>query len=132
MPDGQEYTIFRHITAVPIEKRETTSVFIVSFKFARLSHKSNKLISKIPMLLITSFPGFNTKIYAVNAESGYWQGMYEWKSGRALDDYKESFVLGVMNKRAIISSVSHLEFENHRLYDFIEKNITPDESGTNP
>jgi hypothetical protein len=83
------------------------------------------------MLLITSYPGFNTKIYAVNAESGYWQGMYEWKSKKALDDYKESFVLGVMNKRAIKSSVSCLEFENHQLYDFIEKNITSDESGTN-
>ena len=43
-------------------------VFIVSFKFSRLSQKANKIASIIPMLLITGFPGFETKIYAVNKE----------------------------------------------------------------
>lgn len=122
MDDGQEFTIFRHITAYPIDENETTSVFIVSFKFARLSHKVNKIASIIPMLLITGFPGFLTKIYAVNKENDYWQGMYQWKSKQALEEYKKSFVFKMMNKRAIKNTVSSMEFDNQQLNDYIVKN----------
>ena len=88
MEDDQEYVIFRHITASTSIGSETDTIFIVSFKFARLSHKANKIASIIPMLLITGFPGFRTKMYAVNNETGYWQGMYQWKSEQALAEYK--------------------------------------------
>ena len=60
MKDGQEFTIFRHITAFPLKKQDTSATYIVSFKFARLSHSANKIASIIPMLLITGFPGFQT------------------------------------------------------------------------
>jgi hypothetical protein len=122
MPDGQEFTIFRHIATVPDEISDSTYVFIVRFKFARLSTKTNKIISKIPMLLITGFPGFRAKAYALNQKNGYWQGMYEWESRHALDNYKKSFVLGLMNKRALKSTVSYQEHKNQKLNDFIERN----------
>ena len=122
MEDGREFTIFRHITTYPLKEREKTTVFIVSFKFARLSHKVNKIASIIPMLLITGFPGFNTKMYAVNNETGYWQGMYQWKSKQALKEYKKSFVYKMMNKRAIKGTLSSMEFDNQQLIEYIEKN----------
>ncbi len=123
MQDGQKFTIFRHITTHPITEYKNVCVFIVSFKFARLSHKANKIASKIPMLLITGFPGFVTKIYTVNNENGYWQGMYQWESKEALDEYKKSFVFKMMNKRAIKSSLKSTEFEKQQLIDFIIKHI---------
>ena len=118
--DGQEFAIFRHITVSTRNRNENEIIFIVSFKFARLSHKANKIASIIPMLLITGFPGFNTKIYAVNVGNGYWQGMYQWKSKKHLEEYKKSFVFKMMNKRAITDTIRSNEFSNKKLTDFIE------------
>jgi len=118
---NDKFTIFRHITISPLQKSISTVVFIVSFKFARLTHKSNKIASKIPMLLITGFPGFTTKMYAVNKKNGYWQGMYQWKSRKSLEEYKESFVFKMMNKRAITKTIASIEYENHQLLNYINK-----------
>ena len=84
-----------------------------------LSHKANKLASIIPMLMIAGFPGFIAKIYAVNPENGYWQGMYQWKSVEYLEEYKKSLVFRIMNKRAIRGSVTMSEIKDQSLNDFI-------------
>jgi hypothetical protein len=119
MEDGGNFTIFRHITIKPDKKDQVETVFIVSFKFSKLSHKANKIASIIPMLLIAGFPGFTTKIYAVNYKNGYWQGMYQWKSIKHLNEYKKSFVFRVMNKRAIPDSLNSVQFENKSLDSYI-------------
>ena len=119
--DGQKFRIFRHITVYPQMKTENQIVFIVSIKFARLSHKVNKIASIIPMLLIAGFPGFNAKIYAVNQNNGFWQGMYQWKSKQVLEEYKDSFVFRMMNKRAIKNTVISQEYNNSQLINIIEK-----------
>lgn len=120
MKDKCKYKIFRHITTKNTTNDAMSTVFIVSFKFARLSHKANKKASIIPMLLITGFPGFVKKIYAVNSENGYWQGMYQWKSFKYLEDYKKSFVFRIMNKRAVPGTISSFEVKNENLSNFIE------------
>lgn len=58
MESGKKFVIFRHITSYPLNQVDGACVFIVNFKFARLSHKANKLASIIPMLMIAGFPGF--------------------------------------------------------------------------
>jgi len=74
------------------------------------------------MLLITGFPGFHIKMYAVNSVNGYWQGMYQWESIQALEEYRKSFVYRMMNKRAIKESIQSFKLENYNLYDFIKIN----------
>ena len=120
MKDNSKYKIFRHITIKSVQNDDVGTVFIVSFKFARLSHKANKKASIIPMLLIAGFPGFVQKIYAVNSVNGYWQGMYQWKSMKYLEEYKKSFVFRMMNKRAIPGSINSFEIENENLVNFVE------------
>jgi hypothetical protein len=122
MEDFQKYTIFRHITVFPVEDIEQAVTFIVRFKFARLSHNANRVASIIPMLLITGFPGFQTKMYAVNKENGYWQGMYQWKTQKHLEDYLESFVYKVMNKRAIKETISSRRYRNQLLTNYVDSN----------
>ena len=121
MEDRQVFTIFRYITKYPVRKVEQAVTFIVHFKFARLSHNGNRIASIIPMLLITGFPGFQTKIYAVNKENGYWQGMYQWKTRKHLEDYLKSFVYKMMNKRAIKKTISSREYSNQLLINYINK-----------
>ena len=120
MESGKKFVIFRHITTFPVIPVDGECVFIVNFKFARLSHKANKLTSIIPMLMITGFPGFVAKMYAVNPDDGYWQGMYQWKSIKHLEDYKKSFVFRMMNRRAINKTIKSVEMINQKLIDIIE------------
>ena len=115
MDKNSSYEIFRHIKCKQFGSEFKSSVFIVSFKFSKLSYNANKLASIIPMLLITGFPGFVKKIYAVNHKNGYWQGMYQWKSTENLEEYKKSFVFKVMNKRAIPESIKSVQYENRSL-----------------
>jgi hypothetical protein len=119
MDNGEEYTIFRHITTQSLKAQKTATTFIVRFKFARLSHKANKIASVIPMLLITGFPGFQTKMYAVNKKNGFWQGMYQWKTQKHLEEYLNSFVYKMMNKRALKETISCKGYGNQLLLNLI-------------
>ena len=119
MDENSIYEIFRHIKDKQVDSEFKSTVFIVSFKFSSLSHKANKLTSIIPMLLITGFPGFVKKIYAVNHKNGYWQGMYQWESTENIEDYKNSLVFKVMNKRAIPESINSVQYENTSLDSYI-------------
>jgi len=121
--DNSKFQIFRHITAKKINFNSKHTIFIVSFKFSHLSHKANKLASIIPMLMIAGFPGFVKKIYAVNHQNGYWQGMYQWKSSAYLEAYKKSFIFKVMNKRAIPETIKSIQYENTSLDHFIQQHI---------
>jgi hypothetical protein len=123
MDDNSNFEIFRYITKKKVTFNSKHTVFIVSFKFSHLSHKANKLISIIPMLLITGFPGFIKKVYAVNYKNGYWQGMYQWESFEYLEEYKKSFVFKVMNKRAIPETITSIQYENKSLDNFIKEKV---------
>lgn len=118
--DGQVYTIFRQIKKGKAEYDDGRIAFVVRFKFARLSHRANKLASILPMLLIAGSPGFVQKMYAVNPENGYWQGMYEWRSGKHLEAYRQSFVYRMMNKRSLHGTLHSRTIPNGRLADLIE------------
>lgn len=122
MEDGQKFIVFRHITDNSVKDVEESAIFIVRFKFARLSYRANQIASIIPMLMITGFPGFQIKMYAVNKETGYWQGMYQWKTQKHLEEYLRSFVYKTMNKRAIKETISSKEYSNQLLINYIEKN----------
>ena len=118
--EDQVFTIFRQIKNRKAAFEDDPIIFVVRFKFARLSHQANKLASIIPMLLIAGFPGFIQKAYAVNKETGYWQGMYEWRSMDHLEAYKKSFVYRMMNKRAQKGTVQSITISNRHLSDLIE------------
>ena len=118
--DGNVYRIFRNIKNQKQISSPDACVFVVRFKFARLSHSANKVASIIPMLLIAGYPGFIQKMYAVNAKNGYWQGMYEWKSKQHLDAYKKSFVFRMMNKRSLKETLQSQTISKYHLSDLIE------------
>lgn len=108
MPDGQEFTIFRHVT---LDKKDGTAadgmpVLVVRFRFARGSQRFNRWTSLLPIPLIVGFPGFREKLWMVDAETGYWQGVYQWESDAAAQEYMDSFVLSVVNRRAVPGTIT--------------------------
>ena len=118
--DGKTFRIFRHIMIHPLQKESRSCVFVVQFRFAHLSHRANKIASIIPMLIISGFPGFMQKMYAVDHEGGFWQGMYQWRSQNDLEAYQRSFVFRMMNKRAVKGSVTSVIFSNTNLYNYLK------------
>jgi len=126
MEDGSVFKIFRNFrmfrqsTTQHSQSFQQSCVFVVRFKFKRLSHSANKVASMIPMLVIAGSPGFQQKMYAINPDNGYWQGMYQWESLAHLEDYKKSFIYRMMNKRAVPESIQALQWEDQTLEQFIQ------------
>jgi hypothetical protein len=121
--DGSFFRIFRDIANVPQIPGPDPRVFIVSFKFSRLSHGANRVVSLIPMLIIAGFPGFVRKMYAVNQDNGYWQGMYQWKTEAHLARYRQSFVFRMMNKRALTDTVHSTVLPGQQLIHYVKNHI---------
>jgi len=118
MEDGQRFTAFRHVTKLR-RGVENPAVLVVRFTFAKYSQKANRRLSLIPIPLIVGFLGFRDKIWMVNEENGYWQGVYQWDSVQSVEEYKRSFVLGIMNRRASPKTVTSQVVLNTHLQDYM-------------
>ena len=118
--DGKEFTIFRHMHLKSSSQSKAGSIFIVRFKFKRFSHNTNIRLSRIPILLIAGFPGFRDKFWMIDWKTDYWQGVYQWKNLETIEKYKKSFVLGMMNKRAIENSISYETIKDIDIIDYLK------------
>ena len=120
MEDGLEFKIFRHMSIKSDSQTEAGSIFIVRFKFKKFSHRANIRLSWIPILLIAGFPGFRDKLWMIDWKTDYWQGIYYWETVDAIEKYKKSFVLGIMNKRADDHSISYEIIKNRNINDYLQ------------
>ncbi len=121
MEDGQRFRVFRHLSfrGGRTESEVSPAVFVVRFKFARFSQGLNRLLSLIPVPLIGGYPGFRNKLWMVQEETGFWQGVYEWESTEAVETYRRSFVLGAMSRRAEPGSISETVILRTPLEDYV-------------
>ena len=122
MEDGRRFRVFRHLS-LRSNSGIAPAMLVVRFKFARFSQRVNRLLSLIPVALIGGFPGFREKLWMVDEETGDWQGVYEWESPEAVELYRHSFVLGVMNRRADPGSISSTVIPQARLADYLEGRV---------
>lgn len=126
MKDERKFEVFRHVT---LDLGEDTgqaaapAILVVRFEFARLSQRANQLTSLIPIPLIAGFPGFRHKLWMVDSQTGCWQGVYEWANARAAQAYEQSFVFGVMNRRATPGSLFTELLPATSLGDFLEERL---------
>ena len=121
--ENRSFSVFRHVRSNRSTDGENGAVLLVRFRFRSLPDCINRVVSLVPMLLITGFPGFRAKMYGVCQADRFWMGMYEWKSVQALEKYKQSFVLKMMNRRAATGSVSYRVLPKMRLMEFVEENL---------
>ena len=121
--DGKEFQIFRHMHLKSSGQSENPSIFIVRFRFKKFSHNTNIRLSRIPIPLIAGFPGFRDKLWMIDWNTDYWQEIYQWKNIEAIENYKKSFVLGMMNKRAIDKSISYEIIKDEKIDDYLQSRI---------
>ena len=122
MENGRRFRVFRHLS------RRTNSdgapaVLVVRFRFKRFSQGLNRLLSLVPVPLIGGFPGFREKLWMVDEETGDWQGVYEWETAEAVELYRRSFVLGVMNRRADPETISYTMIPQTQLAEYLERRM---------
>jgi hypothetical protein len=118
------FTVFRHLK-LAINREQSgngTVVLVVRFRFARFTQAANRRLSFIPIPLIAGFPGFHEKVWMVNEKSGEWLGLYEWESEQIAGDYKKSFVLRLMTRRAMEGSVSLHIVPGTSISDYLHQN----------
>ncbi len=123
MDDGLRFQVFRHMKCSNKEFGEKGSIFIVRFKFKKFSHRVNKKASRIPIPLIGGFKGFRDKLWMIDWDTGYWQGVYQWNDESAIELYRKSFVLGIMNNRAIESSLTYWVIPNMSLDEYLNDRV---------
>ncbi|MGB2862327.1 MAG: YdhR family protein [Sedimentisphaerales bacterium] len=123
MDDGLNFRIFRHMKLSAPTLQKKGSILIVRFKFKKFSHQINKRLSNIPILLIAGFPGFKDKLWVIDEKSGFWQGIYLWENKEAIEEYKHSFVLRIMNKRTKSDTISFKIVNDINLDEFIKCKI---------
>lgn len=122
MEGGQSFRVFRHLSR-STSQHGRPAVLIIRFRFKRFSQRVNCFLSLIPIPLIGGFPGFHDKLWMVDEETGGWQGVYEWESAESVEDYRASFVFGVMNRRADQETIFHEVIPGTRLADYINGRI---------
>lgn len=107
MENGDTFTIFRQaaMKTTPNGSAGPGAVFRIRFRFKRGSPGLNRRLSLIPTPFIVGFPGFRTKLWTINEDSGTFQGIYEWDSAQSAADYSESLAIRMMKKRAVPGSV---------------------------
>jgi len=122
--DGKEFKIFRHMHLKSNGQLENGAIFIVRFKFKKFSHNANIRLSRIPILLIAGFSGFRDKLWMIDWKTDYWQGIYQWENSEAIEKYKKSFVLGMMNKRAIEQSISYDIINDRNIDTYLQSRMS--------
>jgi hypothetical protein len=128
MEDGLKFKIFRHMNLKVKNDSANKSIFIVRFKFKKFSHKANIRLSRIPIMLIAGFPGFRDKLWMIDYETDYWQGLYQLATEESIRKYQNSFVLGLMNKRSDESTLEYKIIPNKNIEQYLNEHMT-DRSG---
>ena len=59
----------------------------------------------------------------IDWKTDYWQGIYQWKNIGAIEKYKKSFVLGIMNKRAIHDTISYTVIPDKSIDDYFKNRV---------
>lgn len=120
MGNNYKFQVFRHIGLKRNFEPSCPCLFIVRFKFKNFSHEKNIRLSRIPIPLIVGSKGFQNKMWMIDHETDYWQGVYQWDSLESLNNYKRSFVLGIMNNRAMRSTISYETIEGMDISSFMK------------
>lgn len=119
MEDGRKFTVFRHVVVKSGLISQSPAIFKVRFLLANMTPERNKLFSIIPIPFFIGLPGFKAKLWMIDEENGYFQGVYEWDSLLSAQNYSKSFAMKFMIKRSIPGTVNYEIIANKGLEGYI-------------
>jgi hypothetical protein len=106
--EGEKWIIFRQAVVDPArgQPEKPGAVFRPRFHVAGMSIRQNIWFSLFPMGFFLGLPGFRSKLWMYNPESGDFSGYYEWDTVEDAENYQRSFAGSFMTSRSIPGSVS--------------------------
>lgn len=107
--DGRPFQIFRQVIIKSSQTQEQhhNAIFKVNFKLAEMSPQKNIKFSLLAIPFFIGLPGFKSKLWMIDKESGYFQGIYEWDTKEHAERYSKSFAMKFMCKRSLPNSVQY-------------------------
>jgi len=108
MSDGQKFKIFKHakLNCPPGKEREPLAIFQVRFHVANMTPRQNKMFATIPIPFFVGLPGFRSKFWMLNEETGDFQGIYEWDTINDAENYAKSYAVRFMTGRSVPGTVT--------------------------
>ena len=82
-------------------------IFKVRFRVANMTSEQNKLFSILPIPFFVGLPGFRSKLWMLDRNTGDSQGVYKWDTLQEAQNYANSFAMKFMTRRAVVGSISH-------------------------
>ncbi len=106
--DGQGFIIFRQMIRDPDphDVGRNGAIFKVRFRVADMSPRMNKVFSLFTIPFFAGLPGFRSKLWLLDEETGFCMGIYEWATLQDAENYSRSFAMKFMIKRSESGSVS--------------------------
>jgi hypothetical protein len=122
MEDGKKFLVFRRLM-IGHENHidRSPAVFKVRFQFKNLKPSINKQLSMIPAPFLIGMKGFREKYWTFDEHSGFFQGIYQWESEEAAQNYTRSFIYKLMIKRSAKGTLSYEIIPDTDLSQYIEK-----------
>jgi hypothetical protein len=122
MEDGEKFVILRRLKVSDKDEGiDGAAVFKVRFKFKGLELETNKKLSMIPAPFLMGMKGFHEKYWTFNENTGYFQGIYQWETKKIAESYPDSFIYGLMTKRAKKGTLSYEIMPGTDLSEYINK-----------
>jgi hypothetical protein len=109
--DGNlEWIIFRQVIIDPAENQpaQPAAIFRPRFHIKNMSYTQNARFSILPIPFFVGLPGFRSKLWLYNEETGDSSGYYEWDTIEDAENYKNSFAAQFMARRSEPGSVSFI------------------------
>ena len=106
--DGEKWVIFRQAVVDPGKGQpfKPGAVFRPRFHVAGTSVRRNIRFSLIPIPFYVGMPGFRSKLWLAQPESGDFSGYYEWGTLEQAENYSHPLAAGFMTRRSVPGSVS--------------------------
>lgn len=116
--DWQEFTIFREV--IIDKKIDKSAVFKVKFLLSGMKPENNIRFSWLPVPFFIGLQGFQAKVWTLNYENNYFQGIYQWKNEKYAKKYSKSFAYRFMSSRSVQGTVSFEIIPNSTLEEYLE------------
>ena len=107
--EDEDFVVFRKVMLEPLrdQPEKPGAIFVVRFRFARFTPRTNRFLSLIPIPFIVAQPGFRSKTWMIGKKTGEFQGVYEWERVEDAESYWTSFPMKLMKRRAVPETLRH-------------------------